>query len=68
MKDEHKEIIKYAFESFSFLLEEGLNYDFEAFANIISNHYKNKRVEYCCNILRKYKGVVTETNLIIDIK
>ncbi len=68
MNNEHKETIKYAFESFSFLLYAGLNYDFESFANIISYHYKNEKVEYCCSILRKYKGIVTEKNLIIDLK
>ena len=68
MKTEHKEIIEHTFKSFSFLLDENLNYTFESFSNIIENHYKNEKIEYCCNILRQYKGIVSKNELIIDLK
>lgn len=66
---EEKEVIKYAFNSFGFLLIDNLNYRLDSFANIIQKHYDNKKVDYCCEILRKHKknGVVTNKKLTLWI-
>lgn len=63
MYKDKQEIIKYAFSSFGFLIEDYLTITIKDFSKLIKKHYNNDRVNYICNILDNIEGIVTNKKI-----
>jgi hypothetical protein len=63
---EELELLRYGFNTFNFIIIGSENLSFKSFANIIENYSESLKAKEIAKTYRKYKGVVSKNELIID--
>ena len=66
MDKDDLELIRFGFQSFKFIIEDNTNLTFTNFANMIENHSTSIQAKEIAKTYRKYKGVVSKDELILD--
>jgi hypothetical protein len=60
------ELLKYGFKTFNFIISDSTNLSFKSFANMIENYSESLQAKEIAKTFRKYKGVISKNEIIID--
>ena len=63
---EELELLRHGFKTFNFIITNNTKLSFKSFANIIENYSESLQAKEIAKTYRKYKGVVSKDELIID--